>query len=224
MSINPKKIVCVFAHPDDEAFGPAGTIAMYAKSIPVHIVCVTSGDALEEYAKGNDTSSLSQVRKKELEESAKILGVSSVTFLDFKDGGLSNNNYHQVTKKLQQILGDLKPDTLITFSQNGVTGHLDHIAVSMEASYLFEHTSYIKSIMYFCEKREVKEIIGNKYFVYYPHGYLKDEVDVVIDVSEYLELKKRAIKAHVSQKQDAERVFNLFEKYMDKEYFCVLQK
>ena len=38
-------LVCIFAHPDDEAFGPAGSIAKFASERDVYIICVTNGDA-----------------------------------------------------------------------------------------------------------------------------------------------------------------------------------
>jgi hypothetical protein len=53
----------------------------------------------------------------------------------------------------------------MTFDQSGVSGHLDHIAVSMEVTYLFEKLPFVENLMYFCEKQEVKKIIGDSYFV-----------------------------------------------------------
>ena len=40
-----KTVVGVFAHPDDEALGPSGTIATLAKDYQVYLICVTSGEA-----------------------------------------------------------------------------------------------------------------------------------------------------------------------------------
>lgn len=40
------KLVCVFAHPDDEAFGPGGTIAKFSKTHAVYILCITRGEAV----------------------------------------------------------------------------------------------------------------------------------------------------------------------------------
>jgi len=40
-----KPLVCIFAHPDDEAFGPGGTIAKFAKQRPVYLICATKGES-----------------------------------------------------------------------------------------------------------------------------------------------------------------------------------
>ena len=86
-------LVAVFAHPDDEAFGPAGTIAKLARSHDIYLLCATKGDA-----QGN--TNLGQIRQKELLESARILGVKKVYFLGFADGTLSNSLYHILSWKI----------------------------------------------------------------------------------------------------------------------------
>ena len=46
----PNKIVllAVFAHPDDESFGPGGTLARYAaEGVQVYYLCATRGDVGE---------------------------------------------------------------------------------------------------------------------------------------------------------------------------------
>src|SRR5436190_10457992 len=94
-----KKIVCIFAHPDDEAFGPAGTIAQLARESEVQIICVTDGNS-----PGTKIKNLDKVRKSELEESARILGVKKIHFLGEADGSLCNGTYHEVGKKIEKIL------------------------------------------------------------------------------------------------------------------------
>ncbi len=221
--IKPKKLTCVFAHPDDEAFGPGGAIIHYAKHCEVHIICVTDGGA----GRSSDPTSankLSMVRKREMKESAKILGVKSVTFLDYPDGELCNSNYHAVAKSIQIELDRLKPDTLLTFNLDGVSGHLDHVAVAMITSYLFEKLSYAKNLLYFCEKREIKDILKDSYFVYFPPGYTAGEVDFVLDVSPYHEQQVRAMQKHVSQKEDCNWILREFGPYLNTEYFRILKK
>jgi LmbE family N-acetylglucosaminyl deacetylase len=225
MNINIKKIACVFAHPDDEAFGPGGTIAQFVKnSKEVEIICVTGGDADKRFSGKISGQSLGLVRQQELLNSAKILGVKKVYFLNFPDGSLNNNNYHEVADKIKQILVTSKPDTIMTFELNGVSGHLDHVAVSFICSYLFERLGFIKNIMYFCNSEKEKKIIGKKYFVYFPDGYKKENVDLVIDVKPEFNLKKKAMWAHVSQRKDALWLLTIFRKQLKEEYFRIKQK
>src|ERR1700738_4566437 len=102
-----KTIACIFAHPDDEAFGPSGTIAKLAKENDVYLLCATKGQAGKD--SGNSKRKLHERRAEEVKESAKILGVKSVVFLGFVDGQLSNNLYHQLAEKIIKHLKKLRP-------------------------------------------------------------------------------------------------------------------
>src|SRR5262245_58145598 len=103
-----KPVVAIFAHPDDEAFGPAGTIAHFAKDRPVYLICVTDGAA--GMNSSDKTHELSQIRRDELINSARVLGVKDIFFFDYKDGTLSNNLYHELAEKLQNKLEELQPE------------------------------------------------------------------------------------------------------------------
>ena len=78
-----RKTVCIFAHPDDEAFGPSGTIAKFADEGEVFLICVTNGND-----KNNGERELIKIRDQELHESSKILGVKKVYCLKYADGEL----------------------------------------------------------------------------------------------------------------------------------------
>src|SRR6266568_3140736 len=105
-----KPLVAIFAHPDDEVFGPGGTIATFASERDIYIICVTNGDAgLNSSTKTHD---LGEIRKEEMLESTKILGVKQVFFLGYKDGSLNNNLYHEIAEKVQKILEKILPETL----------------------------------------------------------------------------------------------------------------
>lgn len=214
-------IVCVFAHPDDEAFGPGGTIAKLSKENNVYIICVTDGDAKQKTRLAE--KKLGSVRKKELLSSAKVLGVKQVYFLGYKDGELCNNLYHKIADKLSLCFNKLKPQMLMTFEKRGVSGHLDHIAVSMITTFLFEKLSFIKLIWYFCNSEQLTESIDN-YFVHFPCGYKKEELDQIIDIRNYWDIKIEAMNKHKSQKHDLEWWLSILNKLPKEECFQVIEK
>ncbi len=216
-----QQVVCIFAHPDDEAFGPGGTIALLAKSHTVHIICVTSGDDSRLPVK--EAKKLGQVRREELRRSAAILGVKEVVFLKHQDGTLSNLLYHEIAESLSKRLETIQPDTLITFEPRGVSGHLDHIAVSMITSFVFEKLSSIKELWYYC-MNEQHRALQESYFIYFPPGYNQSEIDKTVNVEPVWDTKVKAMHEHVSQAADAKRILQRMKKLPKEEYFLVKKK
>jgi LmbE family N-acetylglucosaminyl deacetylase len=215
--LQPQKLAVVIAHPDDEAFGPGGTIAHYAREgVKVHLICVTNGDASAD-------KSLGATRREELTESSDILGVSSLRFLDFVDGSLNNNLYHAVRTRLKMELDTIKPDTLMTFDLSGVSGHLDHIAVASVTSQLYESLSYVLTIMYFCETEGFKKMLGD-YFVYVPEGYPPEQIDLTLDISSVYPTKLQAMKAHHSQAHDLKWILEKEKNRLKQENFRIKSK
>src|SRR3989344_5772968 len=116
-----RRLLAVFAHPDDEAFGPGGTIAKYASSgVDIHLLCATKGEEGEWDDTHRSSVQLSgqkrieHVREEELKRSAKILGVKSVEFLGFVDGRLCNAIYHDMAKKIVDKIKSFKPHVVLT--------------------------------------------------------------------------------------------------------------
>lgn len=212
-------IVVIFAHPDDEAFGPSGTIYKLALKNDVYLLCATKGEA----GKGNQEK-LGQTRSRELLESAKILGIKKVFFLGFIDGTLSNSLYHKLAEKIEKKLLQIKPSTIITYEPRGISGHIDHITVSMVSSYVFERLPFIKKIMYYCIDEKSQQRLGGGYFIYFPPGYKKRDIDVTFDISDVWKTKIEAMMAHNSQKDDAQRILKRRKNLPKKEYFLIKNK
>jgi LmbE family N-acetylglucosaminyl deacetylase len=81
----------LFAHPDDESFGPGGTLARYAaEGAQVHVIIATDGIAgsVEESARLDDHETLAQVRSGELANAAVALGVTTIWSLPYRDSGM----------------------------------------------------------------------------------------------------------------------------------------
>lgn len=219
-----KPLVCIFAHPDDEAFGPAGSIAKFASERDVYIICVTNGDSHDQFTKKDGyAKKLGEIRRNEMQKSAKVLGVKKVIFLEFSDGSLSNNLYHEIANKIESILQELKPDIIMTFEQKGVSGHIDHITVSMVSTFVFQKLEFIKNIFYYGELKEMMKLIPS-YFIYIPPGYEREEFDLHINIEEFWDKKLKAMEQHESQEEDRKLVLGILEKFPKEEHFFVAKK
>ncbi|RIK37901.1 MAG: GlcNAc-PI de-N-acetylase, partial [Chloroflexi bacterium] len=89
----------IFAHPDDESFGPGGTLARYAaEGKDVHVIIATDGIAgsIEDANAVNGHATLAQARSRELSNAAVALGVTSIWSLPYRDSGMrdSEDNQH----------------------------------------------------------------------------------------------------------------------------------
>lgn len=126
------KLLCVFAHPDDESMGMGATLAKYsAERVDTHLVCATRGErgwfGPEEQNPG--PSALGQLREAELRRAAEALGMKSVRFLDYVDGDLDRADPAEVIAKIAAHIRAIQPQVIVTFPPDGNYGHPDHIAI-----------------------------------------------------------------------------------------------
>ena len=86
-----QRLLAIFAHPDDEAFGTGGTLACYAATgAEVTLVCATRGEVGEIADPSYATrETLGQVREGELRCAAETVGVREVIFLGYRDSGMA---------------------------------------------------------------------------------------------------------------------------------------
>ena len=217
-----KPVVGIFAHPDDEVFGPGGTLAKFAQEgRDVYLISVTNGDA--GMNSSGKTGDLGKIRREEMQASAKILGIKEVFFLEYKDGTLSNNLYHEIAGKIQAILEKLQPEIILTMEPRGVSGHLDHIAVSMISSYVFERMPAIKEIWYYALTEEFRA--GRPpYFIYFPPGYKVTEINKTVSIQSVWEKKVAAMHQHKTQAHDMEKLLGQFMKFPKEENFLIAER
>ena len=214
-----KTILAIFAHPDDEAFGPAGTLALLSKKYNIELVCVTDGQNGE---KALYSQNITDIRKHELERSAAILGITKIHYLDFIDGSLNNLVYSEMIEEISKLIIQKEPEIVLTFEPQGFTGHLDHIAVTSVISQIFYTTNIIPNLYMYCLHEEQRLQIQS-YFVYFPPGYKQKQIQVSIDISSVHENKLNAVHAHMSQKKDQAFWLPIIQKFK-KEHFLVLKK
>lgn len=215
-----KAVVGIFAHPDDESFGPAGTIYKLSKDYDVYILCATKG----EIGIGADgRQPLDEVRAKELRKSAKIIGIKKVYFLGFVDGTLSNSLYPKLAEKIEKHLRRLKPEIIMTFEPRGISGHIDHITVSLATTFVFRKLKFIKQLLYYCIDERTRNRFSDNYFIYFPPGYKTSEINKIVNIEDVWDKKIKAMMVHKSQTRDAKRILEQREGLPKKEYFLVLK-
>lgn len=133
-----KKLLLVFAHPDDESFITGGTVAKYAElGWHIELICATRGEAGN---KGiySSKEKIQDIRTQELLNAKSVLGIHAVHFLDYKDGQLKGIHHGELEDILVHKFKDIEPNVVITFESHGITNHPDHIKISLSATYAFQ--------------------------------------------------------------------------------------
>src|SRR3954447_8224298 len=125
------RLMTIFAHPDDETFGVAGTLRRATTAgHSVAVVCATRGEAGEIADPSLATKEmLGAVREGELRHAMAAVGVDDVRFLDYLDGRLPEADPAEAVTKIVRHLRAFRPDVVVTFPPNGGYGHVDHIAI-----------------------------------------------------------------------------------------------
>ena len=150
--IKGKRILSVLAHPDDEAFGMGGTLALYAmRGAEVYLACATLGEAGDIPPNFlRDHSSSAALRESELDCSADMLALKQVFKLGFRDSGMagSPDNQHpdalvarpmeEVVERIANLMRQVRPQVVLTFDPVGGYYHPDHIRVHQATVIAFE--------------------------------------------------------------------------------------
>jgi LmbE family N-acetylglucosaminyl deacetylase len=126
-----RTILAIFAHPDDESLACGGTLARAASGgARVVLLCASRGEngSISEPALVPD-GDLGRVRTEELRAAAATLGISDIMIFDHPDGDLRWADIPEFHGEIVMALRRYRPDAVITFGEDGLYWHLDHIGV-----------------------------------------------------------------------------------------------
>jgi LmbE family N-acetylglucosaminyl deacetylase len=129
----PLRLLCVTAHPDDEALGMGGTLARYsAEGVETYLLTATRGQRgwTGDARTYPGPHALGVIRERELRKAAAVLGLHHVAILDYMDGDLDAADPGEIIDQIAASIRTAKPDVIITFGPDGATGHPDHIAIA----------------------------------------------------------------------------------------------
>ena len=131
-----KRVLIVMAHPDDCDFGAGGTIAQWtSQGIEVSYCIITNGDQGGEES-GIPLEQMAAVRQQEQRDAGKALGVSTITYLNYRDGWLAPSM--ELRKEIVKAIRIAKPDRMVVQSpernyERVFASHPDHLAAGETA-------------------------------------------------------------------------------------------
>jgi LmbE family N-acetylglucosaminyl deacetylase len=134
------KLLCVTAHPDDEAGAFGGTLLLYHdRGVETQVVCMTAGTAARNRGSSRSNEELAAMRRAEFAASCKLLNVSQYEMLDYPDGELDRTDYYRAVEDLTRRMRQIRPHVVLTFGPDGgLTGHVDHAMAGVFATLAFE--------------------------------------------------------------------------------------
>lgn len=201
------RLLCVTAHPDDEAGCFGGILARYAEAgVACSLLCLTAGErASNRGAAGNDDE-LKAIRREELARSCRHLGVAQHELFDFPDGGLARESFYEVSRRLVAAMRRLRPHVVVTFGGEGyVTAHTDHGMTSLFTTAAFQWAPRPK----LCPEQltEGLQLWQPRKLYYTTAAYWLDERPAIalapitarVDVAPYVQRKLEAFQQHTSQ-------------------------
>lgn len=124
-------VLGVWAHPDDEAFLSAGLMALSRRQGQrVVVVSATDGELGNPDPSRWTPAEVAAVRRRELAASLAALDVREHIRVGIADGGCDRVTAAHGTALVGQVIDTVRPDTIVTFGPDGMTGHPDHRAIS----------------------------------------------------------------------------------------------
>lgn len=191
----PASLLAVFAHPDDETYGPGPTLARYADAgLAVHVLCATGGEAAQRHGGHEDADALRRHREGELVEACLTLGVRSLELFRMRDRTLDRDDA-AAAARVQDAVRRTRPDAIVTFGDDGVSGHTDHRAVHQWTRRAWEAAGRPCPLWYVAITEEAAALLPDRSFI----GRPGPEIAARLDGRPWLDVKEAAIRCHASQ-------------------------
>ncbi len=199
-------LLAVFAHPEDEAFGPAGTLAKYAtEGVRVMTVTASRGTAAVSTLAPIQISDRIGIPLREKLCSCLTLGTERICLLDRLASELDLADEAVMGERLVRLIREQQPQVIVTYGLEGLTGDPYHIVISRLTTIAFhaagDATNYPQHLRDGLNPYQPKKL----YYSVLPQSFLKrwgirglagvpdEQVTTVLDVSLYAEAKLKTL-------------------------------
>jgi LmbE family N-acetylglucosaminyl deacetylase len=139
-------VMMVAAHPDDDAYGMAGTVALHSadegfRYVLVHATDGGAGDIPPDFPATRET--LGALRREEDERAWRALGrpPDRHEWLGYQDGEVSAVAFEELVDRLAAIMAEERPNVVGSFGPDGITGHPDHVTIGAATDAAFDRVA-----------------------------------------------------------------------------------
>ena len=194
-----ERVMVITAHPDDSEFGAGGTAARFVKEGREVAYCIVTNGNKGSSDRTMTPDRLATIRAEEQRNAARVLGVERVTFLGYPDGEVEDTR--DLRRDVSREIRRFRPDLVIcqnpSRTYNLGASHRDHRTVGgvvLDCVYPLarDHMAFPELLAQGLEPHKVREV----YLMWW------DAPEVVIDITETMDLKLKALACHASQLKD----------------------
>lgn len=201
------RILCVTAHPDDEAAAFGGSLRLYHdRGAEICVVCLTPGQAATHRGKARNDHELAIIRRKEFAASCEILGIDRGIVLDYADGQLHRVELYKVVAEVVSQVRAFRPHIMLSFGpEGGITGHTDHTMASIVTTLAYEwagrNNRYPDELIDGLKAHRVQKLYYSteNFMLSSRPAISPPPITTVIEIGKYLETKIAAFEAHSTQ-------------------------
>ncbi len=210
----PRRLLGVWSHPDDEAYLSAGLMARTVDAGgSVTLLTVTDGEAGFAEDDPRTAPERAEQRRAELRSAMAVIGVADVRRLGVADGRVDGVPDQFLVAQVVDVIRDVRPDVIVTFGPDGITGHPDHVATARVATraWLEARTGELwyaaKTETWLDEWRQLHDEFG-VWMTEEPTGVAEADLEMVVDLAGADLARKRAVlAAHTSQTEGLSAAF-----------------
>lgn len=213
-------LLAVFAHPEDEAFGPSGMLSKYAGE-GVRVSLVTASRELAESREPRPSDPLLTLldpgeRRREMLCSCRAAGINRICLEQISPRPIPSQ-VDLMQERLVRLIREVKPQVIVTYAPDGLSDDPDEILVNQITRRAFQTSGDANKFPEHAREGLFAYEPQKLYYAVLPvsivarwklddmRGVPDEQVTTILDVSPYSEMKMKAVYCQRHHSQDFAR-------------------